>query len=83
MKKTYKQWLAEDYLFCLLVNPKVDMMMVGSYRCNLKAHAGEVMLIAVSAEDFLRKDTRLLILMGVPLHSWIRIYLRNSFLLGI
>lgn len=55
MKKTYKQWIAEDYQFCLPVNPKVDMMMVGSYRCNLKIHTGEVVLVAVSAEDFLRK----------------------------
>jgi len=55
MKRTYKQWLAEDYQSCLPVNPRVDMMMVGSYRCNLKVHAGEVMLIAVSAEDFLKK----------------------------
>ena len=55
MKKTYKQWLTEDYQFCFPVNPRVDMMMVGSYRCNLKVHTGEVMLEAVFAEDFLRK----------------------------
>jgi len=55
MKKIYKQWLTEDYQFCLPVNPRVDMMMVGSYRCNLKVHTREVMLEAVVVEDFLRK----------------------------
>lgn len=35
MRKTYRQWITEDYIFCTPVNPKVDMMMVGSYRCNL------------------------------------------------
>ena len=55
MKKTYKQWITEDYIFCTPVNPKVDMMMVGSYRCNLKVHTREVMLEAISAEVFLRR----------------------------
>lgn len=55
MKIPYKQCTAVDFQFCLPVNPKVDMMMVGSYRCNLKIHTGEVMLVAVSAENFLRK----------------------------
>ena len=55
MKIPYKQCIAEDYQFCLPVDPKVNMMMVGSYRCNLKIHTGEVVLVAVSAEDFLRK----------------------------
>lgn len=55
MKQTYSEWIAVDFQFCLPVNPKVDMMMVGSYRCNLKIHTGEVMLVAVSAENFLRK----------------------------
>ena len=27
MKKTYKQWITEDYIFCTPVNPKVDMML--------------------------------------------------------
>lgn len=58
MKKTYKQWITEDYIFCVPVNSKVDMMMVGSYRCNLKVHTGEVMLEAVSAEVFLRRGYR-------------------------
>ena len=55
MKKTYSEWITEDYIFCTPVNPKVDMIMVGSYRCNLKIHTGEVMLEAVSAEVFLRR----------------------------
>lgn len=55
MKKTYKQWITEDYIFCVPVNPKLDMMMVGAYRCNLKVHTGEVTLEAVYAEDFLKK----------------------------
>lgn len=55
MKKTYKQWITEDYIFCVPVNPKVDMTMVGAYRCNLKVHAGEITLEAVCAGDFLRK----------------------------
>lgn len=55
MKKTYSEWITGDYIFCLPANPKVDMMMVGSYRCNLKVHTGEVMLEAVSAEVFLRR----------------------------
>lgn len=55
MKKTYKQWITENYIFCTPVNPKVDMMMVGSYRCNLKVHTREVMLEAISAEVFLRR----------------------------
>ena len=55
MKKTYKQWITEDYIFCTPVNPKVDMMMVGSYRCNLKVHTREVMLEAVLAEVFIRR----------------------------
>lgn len=54
-EKTYKQWITEDYIFCTPVNPKVDMMMVGSYRCNLKVHTREVMLEAISAEVFLRR----------------------------
>lgn len=55
MKKTYNRWIAEDYIFCVPVNPKVDMTMVGAYRCNLKIHAGEITLEAVYAEEFLRK----------------------------
>ena len=55
MKKTYSEWIMGDYIFCTPVNPKVDMIMVGSYRCNLKIHTGEVMLEAVSAEVFLRR----------------------------
>lgn len=55
MKKTYSEWITGDYIFCLPANPKVDMTMIGSYRCNLKVHNGEVMLEAVSAEVFLRR----------------------------
>ena len=66
MKKTYSEWLEEDYQFCLPVHPKVDMMMVGSYRCNLKVHTGEVMLEAVFAEDFLMKGYKATDLNGIP-----------------
>jgi len=55
MKKTYKQWITGDYIFCLPVKPKVDMTMIGSYRCNLKVYNGEVILEAVNAEVFLRR----------------------------
>lgn len=66
MKKTYKQWITEDYIFCVPVNSKVDMMMVGSYRCNLKVHTGEMMLEAVYAEVFLRRGYRATDLNGIP-----------------
>lgn len=65
MKKTYNQWITGEYQFCLPVNPKVDMMMVGSYRCNLKVHTGEVMLEAVFAEDFLMKGYKATDLNGI------------------
>lgn len=66
MKRTYKQWIAEDYIFCTPVNPKVDMMMVGSYRCNLKVHTGGIMLEAVFAEVFLRKGYKAADPDGIP-----------------
>lgn len=66
MKKTYRQWIIEDTVFCTPVNPKVDMMMVGSYRCNLKVHAGEVILGAIYAEEFLRKGYKAADPNGIP-----------------
>lgn len=66
MEKTYKQWITEDYIFCVPVNSKVDMMMVGSYRCNLKIHTGKVMLEAVSAEVFLRRGYKAADPNGIP-----------------
>lgn len=66
MKNTYKQWITEDYIFCVPVNPKVDMMMVGSYRCNLKVYTGEVTLEAVYAETFLRRGYRAADPNGIP-----------------
>ena len=66
MKKTYKRWITEDYIFCTPVNPKVDMMMVGSYRCNLKIHTGEVVLEAVSAEVFLKRGYKAADPNGIP-----------------
>lgn len=66
MKKTYSEWIMGDYIFCTPVNPKVDMIMVGSYRCNLKIHTGEVMLEAVSAEVFLRRGYKATDPNGIP-----------------
>ena len=66
MKKTYSEWITGDYIFCLPVNPKVDMTMIGSYRCNLKIHTGEVMLEAVSAEVFIRRGYKAIDPNGIP-----------------
>lgn len=63
MKKNDRQWVMEDYIFCYSM---MDMMMVGSYRCNLKVHTGEVMLEAVFAEDFLMKGYKATDLNGIP-----------------
>lgn len=74
MKKTYSEWITGDYIFCLPANPKVDMTMIGSYRCNLKVHNGEVMLEAVIAEVFLRRGYKATDPMVFLLLSWILIY---------
>lgn len=66
MKKTYSEWITGDYIFCLPANPKVDMTMIGSYRCNLKVHNGEVMLQAVIAEVFLRRGYKATDPNGIP-----------------
>lgn len=66
MKKTYSEWITGDYIFCLPANPKVDMTMIGSYRCNLKVHNGEVMLQAVIAEVFIRRGYKATDPNGIP-----------------
>lgn len=55
MKKRYKELIAEDYVFCLPKEVKIDTLLVGTYRCNLKVPCNEILLKAVCAEIFLKK----------------------------
>lgn len=55
MKKLYKDLIRENYVFCLPKEVKIDMQLVGAYRCNLKVPCNEILLKAVCAEGFLKK----------------------------
>lgn len=55
MIKRYKDLIIEDYVLCFPKEVKIDMLLVGTYRCCLKVPCNEILLNAIYAEPFLRK----------------------------